>query len=218
VKRALQIESRPFVYVISDRRALPGTPFKFHIDRLIGFLTRALYDGVDMIQVREGDLHPFKILELCDAVSGIAASMGARALVNDRSDLAAAARIGVHLTTRSIPPQAVRQSFGAEMLIGASTHSVEEAEAAASSGADFVVFGPVFDTPTKRKYGSPVGLQALRNAVSKVGIPVLALGGITLDNFQQALNAGAAGIAGISLFANAEDLGAVIRTIKEGNR
>jgi len=86
--------------------------------------------------------------------------------------------------------------------------------AAESSGADFVVFGPVFETTSKQDYGPPVGVGELRMVARRLRIPVLALGGITLANFPDALDAGAAGIAAISLFASASDLETVVRSIK----
>ena len=125
-----------------------------------------------------------------------------RLLVNDRFDVARAAGAdGVHLTTTSLPPSVVREACGPEFLLGASTHSLDEARAARAGGADFVVFGPVFETESKRAYGPPQGLDKLREVTRELaGFPVLAIGGITLDNAASCYAAGAAGIAGITLF------------------
>jgi thiamine-phosphate pyrophosphorylase len=144
----------------------------------------------------------------------MARKTGARVLVNDRADVAKCAGAGVHLTTRSLNAETVRRLFGLEMIIGASTHSLQQVIAAENGGVDFVVFGPVFETASKREYGPPVGVEALRAASRCVSIPVLALGGITLTNFHETLEAGAAGIAAISLFARSRDLEAVVQSIK----
>jgi len=171
-----------------------------------------------MIQIRERDLSARELFSLAEHVSGIASKANVCLLVNDRADMAASLGCGVHLPARSLPASVVRNAFGTEMLVGASTHNIEEAHAAESGGADFIVFGPVFETESKRAYGPPVGLEALRAASGESRIPVLALGGIKLTNFQDALRAGAAGVAAISLFTEADDLEALVRHIKNYGR
>ena len=125
-----------------------------------------------------------------------------RLLVNDRADIALAAGAdGVHLTSRSLPPVVVRNICGPEFLIGVSTRSLAEVRAAQAAGADFVVFGPIFDTESKRVFGEPQGLDKLREVTMELGdFPVLAIGGITNENIAACVSAGASGIAGISLF------------------
>jgi len=131
-----------------------------------------------------------------------------RLMVNDRVDVARAAGAdGVHLTARSLPAHVVRMSCGGEFVIGVSTHSVEEAQAARAGGADFVVFGPIFETESKRAFGPPQGLDKLRDVTCALdNFPVLAIGGITLDNIAACLSAGASGVAGITLFNNPENI------------
>jgi thiamine-phosphate pyrophosphorylase len=167
-----------------------------------------------MLQIRERDLPARDILSISQAAVRIARKTDGCVMVNDRADVARCAECGVHLTTRSLSVEAVKSAFGSEMTIGASTHNLEEAVAAENGGADFVVFGPVFETSSKLSYGPPVGVASLREVVRRVQIPVVALGGITLANFQETLEAGAAGIAAISLFARAADLEGVVQTIK----
>ena len=123
-------------------------------------------------------------------------------LVNDRVDIARAAGAdGVHLTSQSLPADVVRKICGPEFLIGVSTHSLAEARAAQHAGADFVVFGPIFDTESKRAFGEPQRLDKLREVTSDLGeFPVIAIGGITRDNRASCIAAGASGIAGISMF------------------
>ena len=181
---------------------------------MIEFLKRALDAGVDMIQLRERDLSARALLELADRVAPMARDERAMLLVNDRADVAACAGAGVHLTTRSLTPDVVRRAFGQALLLGASTHNLAEAEAAEAAGANFIVFGPVFETASKKIYGPPVGLKALASVTRRVRIPVLALGGIQPNNFRRALDAGAAGIAAISMFVEAEDLPTLVNEIK----
>src|SRR5205085_9179176 len=180
---------------------------------LIEFLRTALAAGVDLIQLLERDLGPRDLLAIADAIAPLARASGAALLINDRADVAACAGAGVHLTTRSMRADAVRRAFGQSLLIGASTHNLAEAEAAAGEGADFVVFGPVFETESKQTYGPPVGLAALREVAGRLTIPVVALGGVKPDNFQDTLRAGAAGVAAISMFVEADDLPGLIRQI-----
>jgi thiamine-phosphate pyrophosphorylase len=167
-----------------------------------------------MVQIRERDVTARALYDLTEAVTRPARTAGASILINDRADIAASTGAGVHLTTRSLTAEVVRATLGPDLLIGVSTHSLEEAEAAERDGADFAVFGPVFETASKQEYGEPVGLDQLRRVTSSLSIPVLALGGIKLSNYREALNAGAAGVAGISMFAETHDLNKLVATIK----
>jgi thiamine-phosphate pyrophosphorylase len=206
--------SRPLLYLITDRRVLPPKKNKTDLAPLFDLASRALEAGVDMIQVRERDLSAKQLAEFVESLVGLARGCNARVLVNDRADVAASGGAGVHLTTRSMAPDIVRKTFGPDLLIGVSTHSMEEAVAAEEGGADFIVFGPVFETASKKIYGPPVGVGLLEKVSGRLRIPVLALGGIDMTNFRLTLEGGAAGVAAISLFAAAEDLGAVVKHIK----
>ncbi|HVF92234.1 MAG TPA: thiamine phosphate synthase [Blastocatellia bacterium] len=182
---------------------------------LIEFVKSAIKAGVDMVQIRERDLSAREVYSLIEAVMPEARARNAQVLVNDRADVAACASSGVHLTTSSMPARIVRAVFGSEMCMGVSTHDMDEALAAEQGGADFIVFGPVFETESKRAFGPPVGISALRGVAERVKIPVIALGGIKIGNFRQALAAGAAGIAAISLFAGCEDMSSLVKEIKD---
>ena len=110
----------------------------------------------------------------------------------------------MHLGGHSLPPQVVRERFGTELMIGVSTHSVAEVDRAARAGADFVTFGPVYPTPSKARYGPPLGVLALREACGRGTLPVFALGGVDGSRRAEVMAAGAAGVAVISAILGAE--------------
>jgi len=154
----------------------------------------AIREGVELIQVREKDLDVLSLFNLVRAIRQLAAGSNTKILVNSRLDVALAAAVdGVHLPSNGLPARRVRPFV---RTLGSSVHSIEEAVSAESDGADFLIFGPVFETPGKH----PVGLDALRSLVAAVKIPVLAIGGITHQNTASVLSAGASGIAAIRLF------------------
>jgi len=193
---------------ITDRLALRPAP-------LLGFIRKAIQAGVDLIQIREKDLGTRPLAELVKAAVESARGVGTRVLVNDRLDVGlAAGAAGVHLGTRSVPPRAVRKHVPAGFLVGVSCHSVEDALEAESAGADYVLLGPVFATPSKLHYGAPLGIEKLREAAGRVKIPVLALGGITVERVRPCLEAGATGIAGISVFQTCDSLDQRVRELR----
>jgi thiamine-phosphate pyrophosphorylase len=176
---------------------------------------------IDLVQIREKRLSARVLFELAEQAVDITRASSTQILVNDRADIAAGAGAhGVHLTTQSLDIPVIRNSFSRNFLIGASTHSWEEAQLAYEQGADFIVFGPIFSTISKEQFGPPPGLEKLSDVCGNLdGFPVLALGGVSEITARQCFEAGASGVAGIGLFsepAALESVAAAIRKCAKG--
>jgi thiamine-phosphate pyrophosphorylase len=184
---------KPLIYLVSDG-TIDENNFKERSAEFLDLLRAVVSACIPLVQIREKRLSARKLFELTRRSVEVTAHSATKILVNDRADIAlAAAASGVHLTSRSVPADDVRKHFSADLLIGVSVHFVEEIKTAAS-GADFALFGPVFDSPGK----SAVGLPALHDAVKAAsGFPVLAIGGIDSSNYNAVLETGAAGFAAI---------------------
>jgi thiamine-phosphate pyrophosphorylase len=181
------------LYLITDRKILSGTRDLFEA------VEDALRAGIKAVQLREKDLPIRELLDMAYRMRELTGRYGARLLVNDRVDVAMCVEAdGVHLGQSAIPVCAVRNMVDKKFMIGASTHNLEEAVTAEKEGADFVTFGPLYQTPSKRKYGEPVGIEALRGVRKKLSIPIFGIGGIKTDNVRDVINSGAHGIALIS--------------------
>jgi len=180
---------------ITDRHTLAG-------ESLLDTIARSLAAGVTWIQIREKDLSARALFELVEAALKLPNPHGSQFLVNTRADVAiAAGAAGVHLPAGSPLARIWRRpGFLVDFLIGVSCHSVDDVRQAEIEGADYAVFGPVFPPRSKTTRAKPRGLDDLRRAAAAVKIPVLALGGVTRENGDACVAAGAAGIAGISLF------------------
>ena len=180
---------------ITNRHSLAGT------ENLMSCIARNLYAGSDWIQIREKDLSARDLLELVRHALSLPNPRGVKILVNGRTDVAiSAGAAGVHLPAGSIASSRLRGLAPTGFLIGVSCHDVAEVRRAEEEGADYVVFGPVFAPLSKSTDLPPRGLAGLKEAAGTVKIPVLALGGVTRENAVHCVAAGAAGIAGISMY------------------
>ena len=206
---------------VTDRKALTGTTPEEQIRALLRKMESAARAGVDWIQIREKDLSGRELAALVSEALRRSTD-SCNILVNDRLDVAYALGAGgVHLGGQSMPVQAARRlvrerKFAGNFLLGVSAHALESAREAEQNGADYVIFGPVFKTPSKVAFGLPQGLTRLAEVCRSVAIPVLAIGGITSENARDCLAAGAAGIAAIRMFQDATDMAAVVRTVRRG--
>jgi thiamine-phosphate pyrophosphorylase len=171
----------------------------FSVDkaRWMAQVSRRIAEGVELVQIRERDLPPRDLAELTREVLGLPNPHGTKVLVNDRADVAIACKAhGVHLRDGSVSPEKfARPGF----LVTVSCHSIEDARKA--TGASFVLLGPIFKPLSKMDHRPVLGTRAIAELTRSSQTPVLALGGITQENAQACINAGAAGIAGITCFA-----------------
>jgi thiamine-phosphate pyrophosphorylase len=168
-----------------------------------------------MVQLREKDLSARELLALGGRLQHVLASYNIPLLINDRLDVAQALdAAGVHLAGHSLPAAQARRVLSSDKLIGVSTHSLEQAQDARDGGADFIVFGPVFTTPSKVAYGPPQGLQQLANIIQAIDLPVIAIGGINVTNLPSVLQEGAHGVAMIRAVLEAAEPEAATRQLR----
>jgi thiamine-phosphate pyrophosphorylase len=221
---------------VTDRRSLRLAPGETLTDVLLGKIEAAAAAGVDWIQLREKDLPGKDITALArEAMRRVTQppslacrtprNLVPRILINDRLDVALAeCAAGVHLGENSLPVKEAKRLIDAaipgrsvadDFLTGVSCHSLAAAQAAASAGADYLFFGPVFTTPSKAAFGPPQGLDLLAKVCRSVSIPVLAIGGVTLENAATCLASGAAGIAAIRLFQDSADLTQLVASLRQ---
>ncbi len=219
----------PLLCYVTDRYSLAAFESRESQETLLSKIGAAAAAGVDWIQIREKDLLgkecgllTRKALQQAAKLPGNTAPT--RILVNDRLEVALSEHAGgVHLSENSLPlREAMRlanaQAQDQDFLVGVSCHSLEAAKSAASGGADYLFFGPVFATPSKAGFGAPQGPERLAEVCRAVSIPVLAIGGITLANVSACLASGASGIAAIRLFQDAPDMFSLVQSLQKLTR
>ena len=186
------------LYLITDRTQTKGRD-------LLWLLEQALDAGVKAIQLREKDLAGRDLFLLAEKASKLCQNYGSSLFVNERVDIALAVNAaGVQLGKASVPIGLARQLFGAQKMIGVSTHSLDEALEAQQQGADFLLFGPVYFTPSKATYGAPQGVNKLKEIVEKISLPVYAIGGIKMENILDLRSIGVSGVALISAIMSSD--------------
>jgi thiamine-phosphate pyrophosphorylase len=192
------------LYLITDRRLVPDLAYP------VRAALSALPPGTAAVQLREKDLPAARLLELARRLVPICKAASAPLLVNDRVDVALASGAdGVHLPARGLPVAQARELLGPGKLVGVSCHAPAEIAFAHAGGADFALFGPVWDSPGK----TARGLAALEDAVRASPLPVLAIGGITNETARLAMDAGASGVACIRAVLGAPDPAAAAREL-----
>lgn len=197
----------PRVYLIADPLRVANLRVR------VASAMRGSPPGSVAVQVRAPGASGRELLAQVRAIQGPVRECGHLLVVNDRIDVALAAGAdGVHLPSAGIPPADARGLLGEGRLVGVSCHSSLDVARALAGGADFATFGPIFDTPSKRAYGAPVGLERLAEA-ARLGLPLLGLGGVDLSNAAEVVDAGASGLAVIRVWLEADDPAAVVRAL-----
>jgi thiamine-phosphate pyrophosphorylase len=184
----------PRLYLVTDRRATRGRD-------LVAVVTECVGAGVPAVQVREKDLPRPELVRLSRRLAEVARGAGAQLFVNGDVEVACEAGAdGVHRPHALV----ILPEDAQGLRLAGSTHSLIEARQAEDDGLDFIVFGPIYETPSKRAFGPPQGVDALRKVCASVQIPVLAIGGITPERVRDVRDAGAVGVAVISAILSAE--------------
>lgn len=184
-----------------------------HDDRecLLVAIETACQAGVRAVQLREKDLDARDLLDLASELRRLTEPHHCRLLINDRVDIAIATRSdGVHCPESGFAPAAARAIIGDHALVGVSCHSLDAVVRAADAGADFVMLGPVFATPSKKRYGAPLGVDTLRATCRGTSVPVFAIGGVDPARSVECVDAGASGVAVTSAILASEDITAAV--------
>ena len=188
------------LYLVTDRTQTGGRP-------MVPLLRQAISAGLRAIQLREKDLDAAVLIDLAHDILNLQRGATGQLLINDRVDVAMTlGNAGVHLRSDSLPVSVTRKLIGPDRLIGVSAHTVDEVGRAEAEGADFVVLGPIYDTPSKRQFGAPLGLRPLEEAATRYRLPVLAIGGITVSRVREVRRAGAFGVAVVSSILGSADV------------
>jgi thiamine-phosphate pyrophosphorylase len=205
-----QLESR--LFLVTDRHQTKGRP-------LVPLLQRVLTAAAPAIQLRERDVSARELVTLALELQAVTASRRSQLLINDRIDVALALEgVGVHLRSNSLPVSVARQVLGTQRLLGISVHAVEEAVQVESQGADYIVLGPIYETPSKQMFGPPLGIHTLERACRLVRLPIIGIGGVTAARAREMRRAGAFGVAVITAVLGAADVESATRELLDAVR
>ncbi len=203
------------LYLITDRTFVrEGT--------LVKAVEGALKAGVKMVQLREKDLGDEELLALAGELREVTDRYGAFLLINGRTDIAQAVEAdGVHLPYKAFTPGTALTLLQEGAIIGVSCHSLDDALAAEDGGANFITLGPIYPTPSKVRYGAPIGIEPLREAAKTISIPIYAIGGIDAGNVEEVMGAGAFGVAAVSAMLKGSNVGkqteALLKALEPGH-
>jgi thiamine-phosphate pyrophosphorylase len=162
--------------------------------------------GVDLMQLRGKNKSIGELVELSAKLHELTAKFSTPLIVNDHAEIARKVAVdGVHVGQDDDPIEIARQKAARDILIGKSTHSLEQARAAQGEGADYIGFGPIFATPTKPDY-APIGLENIRRVHTEVNLPIFCIGGINIDNLQSVIDAGAKRVVIVSALLKAHNI------------
>jgi thiamine-phosphate pyrophosphorylase len=177
--------------------------------------TRAMIDGgVDLIQLRAKKQSIAEIVDLAGKLHSLTSAAGIPLIVNDQAEIAAQVPIeGVHVGQDDDSVATARERAGRTIIVGKSTHSVEQASGAQEEGADYIGFGPIFATPTKPDY-APIGFEQIKTVHEQVQLPIFCIGGIKIDNLGEIITAGARRVAIVSGLLHAPDVAKYARACK----
>ena len=196
------------IYALTDSRLSLGRPLEEVARALLGA-------GVKILQYREKKAKAGQMLAECQLLRRLTQEAGACFIVNDHIDIAMLVQAdGVHIGQEDLPVSAVRQLVGPQMIIGLSTHSPEQAQAAQAAGADYIGVGPLFATQTKEDVCAPVGFDYLDWVVAHMSLPFGAIGGIKVHNIGEVAAHGARCCALVSELVGAPDIAAQVARVR----
>jgi thiamine-phosphate pyrophosphorylase len=196
------------LYGILDLRIVPPS-------EILPMTTEMVQSGVDVLQLRAKSFIPDDVRWFAEQMHPVTSDAGVPLIINDYPEVAAdVGAEGLHLGQDDIPVDRAREVAGYRTAIGKSTHSLDQAVAAAKEDTDYIAFGPIFATPTKPEY-APIGVQEIRTVHELVKKPIFCIGGIKLDNLGAVIEAGAKRVVIVSGILSAHDIGWYCKKVKE---